>query len=82
RQFNQSLQFLNLDYVDLLGIHGINTEELLEQTIRPGGCLDEVRKLQEQGKVRFVGFSTHGPPEVIIRTIETDQFDYVNLHWY
>ncbi|MFB6277323.1 MAG: aldo/keto reductase [Halothece sp.] len=82
RQFEQSLQFLNLDYVDLLGIHGINTEELLEQTIRPGGCLDEVRKLQAQGKVRFVGFSTHAPTDVIIKTIETDQFDYLNLHWY
>ncbi|PSO47025.1 MAG: aldo/keto reductase [Cyanobacteria bacterium SW_9_44_58] len=82
RQFEQSLEFLNLDYVDLLGIHGINTEKLLEKTVRPGGCLDEVRKLQAQRKVRFVGFSTHAPTEVIIKTIETDQFDYVNLHWY
>jgi len=82
RQFHQSLQFLNLDYVDLLGIHGINTEELLEQTMRSGGCLEEVKKLQAQGKVRFVGFSTHGTPELIIKAIETDQFDYVNLHWY
>lgn len=82
RQFNQSLNFLNLEYVDLLGIHGINTPELLEQTVRPGGCLEEVRKLQKQGKVRFVGFSTHGPTDVIIKTIQTNQFDYVNLHWY
>lgn len=82
RQFNQSLHFLNLDYVDLLGIHGINTEELLEQTVRPSGCLEEARKLQEQGKVRFVGFSTHGTTDVIIKAIETNQFDYVNLHWY
>ena len=82
RQFNQSLTFLKLDYVDLLGLHGINTEELLHYSIRPGGCLDEVRKLQAQGKVRFIGFSTHGPTEVIIKAIETGQFDYVNLHWY
>lgn len=82
RQFNQSLTFLKLDYVDLLGLHGINTEELLHYSIRPGGCLDEVRKLQAQGKVRFIGFSTHAPTEVIIKAIETGQFDYVNLHWY
>ncbi|GFE67664.1 aldo/keto reductase [Chroococcus sp. FPU101] len=82
RQFNQSFQFLNLDYIDLLGIHGINTLELLEETIRPGGCLDEAKKLQKQGKVRFIGFSTHGATETIIKTIETNQFDYVNLHWY
>ncbi|MGK7923612.1 MAG: aldo/keto reductase [Trichodesmium sp.] len=81
-QFQQSLEFLQLEYVDLLGIHGINTLELLDYSVRPGGCLDVVRKLQAQGKVRFVGFSTHGPTDVIVETIETNQFDYVNLHWY
>ncbi|NER06690.1 MAG: aldo/keto reductase, partial [Okeania sp. SIO3C4] len=80
--FQQSLQFLQLEYIDLLGIHGINTLELLHQSIRPGGCLDVARKLQIQGQVRFVGFSTHGPTDVIVKTIETNEFDYVNLHWY
>ena len=81
-QFQQSLQFLQLEYIDLLGIHGINTLELLNYSVRPGGCLDVARKLQRQGTVRFIGFSTHGPTDVIIKTIETNQFDYVNLHWY
>lgn len=82
KTFEQSLRNLKLDYVDLLGIHGINTPELLEFTLRPGGCLDMARQLQEQGKVKFVGFSTHGPTDLIVETIQTDQFDYVNLHWY
>lgn len=82
RMFEQSLSLLKLDSVDLLAIHGINTEERLQESVRPGGCIDEVRKLQDQGKVRFLGFSTHGPTDVIVKTIETDQFDYVNLHWY
>ncbi|MGF1542322.1 MAG: aldo/keto reductase [Pleurocapsa sp.] len=82
RQFNQSLKFLQLDYVDLLGIHGINNQETLHHTIRPGGCLAEAQKLQAEGKVRFVGFSTHGSTEIITQAIETDEFDYVNLHWY
>lgn len=81
-QFHKSLKFLQLEYVDLLGIHGINTPELLHYSIRPGGCLDVAKKLQAQGKVRFIGFSTHGPTDVIVKTIETNQFDYVNLHWY
>ncbi len=80
--FEQCLRYLNLDYVDLLGIHGINTYELLAETVRPGGCLDCVRQWQAQGKVRFVGFSTHGPTDVILKAIATDQFDYLNLHWY
>lgn len=81
-KFEQSLAFLKLDYVDLLSLHGINTDELLHDSIRPGGCLDVARKLQREGRVRFIGFSTHGPTDIIVKTIETDQFDYVNLHWY
>ncbi len=82
RDFEKSLRYLRLDYVDLLGIHGINNAELLDNTIRPGGCLEVARKLQAQGKVRFIGFSTHGPTDIIIQAINTNQFDYVNLHWY
>jgi uncharacterized protein len=80
--FDKSLKYLQLDYVDLLGLHGINTPEFLDYSIRPGGCLDVVHQLQAEGKVRFVGFSTHGPTDVIVQTIKTNQFDYVNLHWY
>jgi predicted aldo/keto reductase-like oxidoreductase len=82
RQFEQSLAFLNLDYVDLFSLHGINTLDILHDSVSEGGCLDVARQLQAQGKVRFIGFSTHGPTEVIIQAIATGQFDYLNLHWY
>jgi uncharacterized protein len=82
RTFDQSLANLRLESVDLLGLHGINTPEILEYSVRPGGCLDVARQLQAQGKVRFIGFSTHGPTNLILDAIATHQFDYVNLHWY
>lgn len=78
----QSLQNLRLDYVDLLGLHGINTDEILGWSTRPGGCLDVARQLQAEGKVRHIGFSTHGSTRVIVDAIRTNRFDYVNLHWY
>lgn len=82
RTVEQSLKNLRLDYVDLLGLHGINTPELLEYSLRPGGCLEVARQFQAQGRVRFIGFSTHAPTDVIMQAIATNQFDYVNLHWY
>jgi uncharacterized protein len=80
--FARSLKLLNLDYVDLLSVHGINTDAHLEACTADGGLLDVIRQLQAQGKVRFVGFSTHGPTDVLVKTVETNQFDYINLHWY
>jgi predicted aldo/keto reductase-like oxidoreductase len=80
--FKQSMKYLNLEYVDLLGLHGINTPEILEYSLGPKGCLAAARQLVKEGRVRHVGFSTHGPTDVIIKAINTGLFDYVNLHWY
>lgn len=82
KTFEQSLKYLGLDYVDLLGLHGINNRELLQFSLRPGGCLEVARKLQQQGRVRFIGFSTHAPTDIILQAVNTGEFDYVNLHWY
>jgi len=80
--FEKSMEYLGLDHVDLFSLHGINTRQLLEWTIRPGGCLAEARKLQKEGRVRFIGFSTHATTDIILEAVNTGEFDYVNLHWY
>ncbi len=79
--FETSMANLQLEYVDLLGVHGINTRALLDQTLH-SGTLDACRQLQQEGRVRHVGFSTHAPTDVIVDAIESGAFSYVNLHWY
>jgi predicted aldo/keto reductase-like oxidoreductase len=80
--FETSMNYLQLEHVDFLSIHGINTPELMEVSLRKGGCIDAIRQLQWEGRARFCGFSTHAGPEVVVPTCETGEFDYVNLHWY
>ena len=80
--FERSMAYLKLEHVDLLSLHGINNAELLDWSLRKGGCLDEARALQREGRCRFIGFSTHATTDIIHRAIESDGFDYVNLHWY
>ena len=77
-----SFERLSVDRVDLLAIHGLNLPEHLEQTLSPGGCLGVVRRWQAQGRIGSVGFSTHGPLTLILEAIQSDAFDYINLHWY
>ncbi len=81
-ELQMSFQKLKCEKIDLLSIHGLNLPEHLEQTIRPGGCLEVVRNWQARGKIGHVGFSTHASTDLIIEAIQTNQFDYVNLHWY
>lgn len=78
----KSFSYLKLDYVDLLGIHGVNNRELLDWTMKKGGCLEVARQFQKQGRVRHIGFSTHATTDVILQAVETGEFDYLNLHWY
>ena len=77
-----SFERLGVQRVDLLAIHGLNLPEHLEQTLRPGGCLEVVRRWQAEDRVGSVGFSTHGPLPLIVEAINSGAFDYVNLHWY
>jgi hypothetical protein len=83
--FHASLSRLRVERVDLLAIHGINDYRALWQACREDGCLTAARRLQQQGKVGAVGFSGHGPVDVIVEAIRHGAdggFDYVNLHWY
>ncbi len=81
----RSLERLQVDRVDLLALHGVNSYEKLWWSLRPGGCLEVARRLQREGKVGHVGLSTHGSLDLILAAIEHphhDGFDYINLHWY
>ncbi len=82
KTFETSMDRLKLEQVDLLSFHGINNEAILDLTLKKGGALEAGRKLQAEGRVRFLGFSTHAACDVIAAANNTGEFDYLNLHWY
>lgn len=82
RWLEESLTRLQTDYIDCLALHGINTWEHLEWATQPDGCLMAIRTAMAQGKVRHLGFSTHGSLELILAAINTNIFEFVNLHYY
>jgi len=80
--FETSLKYLQVDYVDLFSVHGINDAGEMELSLRKGGCLDVAKQLQKEGRVKHIGFSTHANTQIILDCVNTGEFDYVNLHWY
>lgn len=76
------LKTLQTDYLDFYGWHGLNNDELLQTSCSSNGPVEELLKMKEEGMIRHVGFSTHGPLHTIVGAIETGMFDFVNLHYY
>jgi predicted aldo/keto reductase-like oxidoreductase len=81
-QLEESFAVLGVDTIDLLSFHGLNTPSCVELTLRAGGCWETADKFRRAGRVRHIGFSTHAPLRLLVDTIRSDRFDYVNLHAY
>jgi predicted aldo/keto reductase-like oxidoreductase len=82
KTFDKSLSYLRLDHVDLLSLHGINNRQLLDWSMKKGGCLEAARKLRDEGRARHIGFSTHATTDIILEAVNSGAFDYMNVHWY
>ncbi|MFO7657276.1 MAG: aldo/keto reductase [Bacteroidales bacterium] len=76
------LKTLKTDYFDFYAWHGINNWERLEMACKKKGPVEELLKLKEEGIIGHVGFSTHAPLDLIITSIESGMFEFVNLHYY
>jgi len=74
---NTSLENLRTDYVDLLIMHAVGTMEELDTILAPGGALEGALKAQSEGKIKFIGISMHGQPDVLIRALKEYPFDAV-----
>lgn len=73
-KFDTSLSRLKMEYVDILYIHDIRNPELLEY--KP--IINAAKKLKKEGKIKFLGFSTHAnEPVVIDAAAALDTFDVI-----
>lgn len=80
QMLEESLRRLQTDHLDLWQVHGMGFDNDPELFIRPGGAAEALRKAQEQGKVRFVGFTGHKNPAVHLKMLETGfPFDSVQM---
>lgn len=75
-----SLGRLQTDHVDLVHIHSCNSiERLMDENVH-----EAFDRLKDQGKVRFLGVSTHTPnlEEVANAAIDSNRFDVMMLAYH
>ena len=46
------------------------------------GPVETLHRLKDEGLIRHIGFSTHGPLNIIIEAMRTNLFSFINLHYY
>jgi aryl-alcohol dehydrogenase-like predicted oxidoreductase len=80
RQLDQSLRRLQTDYLDLWQIHECVYENEPERHFARGGVVEALEKAKAAGKVRYVGFTGHKNPELLLRMLAYDfPFDSCQL---
>ena len=83
RRFEESLRRLRTDYVDVMQFHGDYPDLFSAEDVRwilEGGPLDALKKLREQGKVRYLGISSEDAT-ALIPFVESGEFDAIQINY-
>lgn len=79
RLFERSLSRLKTDHLDLYQLHGVHTEQNRRAALNPDGALAAVRRLREEGAVRYLGVTGHKNATLFAEVLEEYAFDCVLL---
>ena len=86
KSVENSLTALGTDYLDILLLRGVETPQEIQSTPE---VFEPVEQLKKQGKIRFVGISSHSDPAgVLAAALDCGKFDmamvaynYLNHKW-
>jgi predicted aldo/keto reductase-like oxidoreductase len=78
RQINESLERLQMDYVDNLHLHGLFDAQDLYQRIGPGGALEALIRAKDEGMVRHIGCTAH-VSGVLVEALHRFDFETISI---
>jgi len=79
KTFEESLRNLETDYIDFYLFHAQN-EKLFEKALS-FDAINWVNEKKRQGKIRYVGFSIHDSYDVLVRILDANQWDFVQIQY-
>ena len=82
KELSESLSHLHTDWLDLYQLHAMTSPEDVETAFGPGGTMELLVRLKEQGIVRKIGFSAHSE-QAALECLRRYPFDSVMfpLNW-
>ena len=78
KEIERQLEILGLDHFKFFQV-GWFSWQAMPHLLKRGGVLEAVRKAQDEGLVKCVGFTGHDSPENFTRCVETGIFDCITV---
>lgn len=82
RKLDESLERLQLDYLDFYQLWSVQSRECWEQATAKGGMLEGLLKAKEEGLIGHLGFTTHDSVENFLSYIEEADWCEIILFTY
>lgn len=85
RQFAKQLDRLQMDSIDFYLLHGI--QDSFAEEILANGCIDYFDRMKTEKKIRYLGFSFHGSPQMLQKILKAYPWDFAQMQlnyydWY
>lgn len=79
RDVESILKRMNVEDFDLFQLHSVGTMEQLDLATAPGGSLETLVEMREQGMTKWLGITGHGPhvPATILEALNRFDFDTI-----
>jgi len=81
-QFEEQLERLQVDYIDFYMPHGISDNFI--SGYLGNGCVEYFQEEKKRGRIKRLGFSFHGKPDVLRRALSYCDWDFtmIQLNYY
>lgn len=80
RSVEASLERLQVETIDVIQLHGTwYSEEQVQQILAPGGVLQGMQSVKDQGLVRYIGFTTEGVNGPASQLVGSGAFDVLQI---
>ncbi len=83
KEMEECLRRLSIKRFDLFQLHAVSSMEDLDSATNPGGAIDAFLQMREQGLIRWIGITSHGPmaPAIEMEALRRFDFDTIMFPW-
>ena len=77
--FEEQLSRLHTDRIDFYLIHALTDDK--EEDYLSSGCIEYFEQMRKEGKIRYLGFSSHASPTVLAHFADAHPWDFAQIQY-